>query len=222
MGFYISFIEKKNVQTHYLIRPQECTDKEIDTIIKIQEKIWVNHPEAKKILRPVKFMNINHVRADSEITNEYERIKSKQFISVQYEMLARYSKHEGLGSVEVGHLNQATEIFNTSPVFLKYLDLPVLGLEKLDMAKISEEHGWIGYMKMTNFCRRLRKGKPCGICGPCTDAVIAGLGWRLPLSRRIIANIQLPFRKWWRNNYDKQSSGLFKKFREFIYRKDMV
>lgn len=217
------FDEEKTVQPHYLIRPQECTGKEIDTIHNIQRQILRKHSELRKILRPTKFVNIDHVKIDNDITAEYERIKAKQYISVQYEMFARYCKQEGLDSMELSVLSSETfEYFKTNTTIFKFFELPILGLTKPKMARIADENGWTEYMKMTWFCRRPRKGKPCGICGPCSDAVIAGVGWRLPIGRRIIANIQVPFRKWWRDNYDKQKSGVFKKFKDFMERKGLV
>ena len=71
-------------------------------------------------------------------------------------------------------------------------------------------------MKMTWFCRRPVKGRACGMCGPCTDVILMDLGWRLPFKARIMGYVQLPFRKWWRNNYEKQSKGIFKYVSKFL------
>ena len=217
------FLEKKTVQPHYLIRPQECTGKEIDTIHKIERQILRDHPETEELLLPIKFFNVEHLKPDIEISSAYNRIKDRQYISIQYQMLARYCKQEGLESVELGVLGRETfEYFKTITTIFRYFEFPILGLTKPEMARISDKNGWIKYMKMTGFCRRPKKGKPCGICGPCSDAVIMGVGWRLPMKARIIANIQIPFRKWWRNNYKKQNSGAFKKFKDFMERRGMV
>jgi len=217
------FVEKKTVQPHYVIRPQSCTGKEIDTIHDIERQIRRKSPEVGKLMLPVKFVNIEHVKPDPDIEAENERIKAKQYISVQYQMLARYCKQERLDSVELSVLSSETfEYFKSNTTIFKYFEFPILGLTKPQMAKVSKERGWTEYMNMTWFCRRPRKGKACGICGPCSDAVIAGVGWRLPLRARIIANIQVPFRKYWRNNYDKQNSGAFKKFKDFMERRGMV
>jgi hypothetical protein len=98
------------------------------------------------------------------------------------------------------------------PIFdlLKYFEFRLVDFEKFEMDDISIEKGWDEIMNITWFCRRPKNGKPCGFCGNCTDTLLHGLGKRLPLKARIIAYIQLPFRKWWRNNYQKQNKGAFR------------
>jgi len=86
---------------------------------------------------------------------------------------------------------------------------PLLHMTKKDMLLKAKENDWMEMMEMTTFCRRPKKGRPCGLCGPCTDALESGLGFRLPLRSRAVGYLQLPFRRWWRNNYHKQSNRHF-------------
>jgi len=79
-------------------------------------------------------------------------------------------------------------------------------MTKKDMLLKAKENGW---MEMISFCRRPKNGRPCGLCGPCSDAIEFGLGFRLPLKSRVIGRLQLPFRRWWRKNYHKQSNRQF-------------
>lgn len=213
----ILFLEKKVVQPHYVIRAQECAGKEIDTIHDIRRRITRKYPEAAKLLLPIEFLDSGKIVPDKEITEEYNRVKAQQYISVQYEILARYCKQVGVHNMELSVLSSETfEYFKSNFTIFKYFDLPLLGLTKPKMYEIAKQNGWTDLMKMTWFCRRPKKGRACGFCGPCTDAVIAGMGWRLPLRSRLIAYIQLPFRKWWRINYDRQSTKLFQQVKRLL------
>ena len=204
-------IENNVVQPHYMIIPQECAGKEIDTIHNIRREISRRYSEQATLLKPIEFLDSSKVAPDEGITEEYKRVKAKQYISGQYEVLARYCKEIDVNNMELSVLNSDRfGYFKSNFSFLKYFDFPLLGLTKPQMFEIAQQNGWADLMRMTWFCRRPKNGRPCGFCGPCTDAVIAGMGWRLPLKSRLIANIQLPFRKWWRNNYQKQNKGLLK------------
>ncbi len=223
------FLEEKVVQPHYVITAQECAGKEITTINNIRRKLSRKYPEAKELLLPVKYPNIELIERYEDIRKGYEDIKESIFISPQYVWFARYCEEYNL-NLEIGiekgaRSHEMLEDFvresrdsvfevdkNIAPEsfyeIFKYFQFPLLNYTKLDMEEIASEQGWLEIMKMTWFCRRPNKGRPCGFCGPCTDAVIDGLGWRLPLRSRIIASIQLPLRKWWRQNYKKQSEGI--------------
>lgn len=216
----ILFVEKKAVKTHYIIRPQECTGKEIDTIHNIRRKISRSYPEQRKLILPITFMSIDEIKSNNLITEEYKKVRKTRKLNKQYEILARYCNQIGVNNMELSVLSSETfEHVNTDSIIFQYFELPLLGLTKQKMYEIARENGWMDLMKMTWFCRRPKKGRPCGFCGPCTDAVIAGMGWRLPLSSRFIAYIQLPFRKWWRNNYQKQSGGIYSHIKYFLKEK---
>ncbi|HYW33937.1 MAG TPA: hypothetical protein VE868_00890 [Balneolaceae bacterium] len=226
------FQEEKFVKPYYVIRPQPSTGKEIDTIHNIRRNISRNYPKAAQLIRPVEYINVDNIKPDPKIKQAYDSIKKSAYIAPQYEMFARYCKQNGLENLEIGiekgtRSHQLIEDFvkesevskfkvdrNLAPQpfydLFKYFNFPLLKYTKLDMEAVAREQGWLELMKMTWFCRRPKNGHPCGFCGPCTDVVIDGLGWRLPVRARIIANIQLPFRKWWRNNYQKQNEGVFK------------
>ena len=205
------FIEEKAVKPHYIVKYQECTGKEIDTIHNIIRLISRQYPEKKELLLPIHYISVGEIKENKRITDEYKEIIKTKKLNRQYENFARYCEQLGLSSMELGILsNETFEEFISDTVIFKYFEFPLLGYTKKEMAAIAEKNGWNELMKMTWFCRRPVNGHPCGLCGPCTDVVKAGMGWRLPLKARAIANIQLPFRKWWRNNYQKQNKGVLK------------
>lgn len=204
-------IEKKVVRPHYIIMPQQCTGKEIDTIHNIKRAFGRQYSECKDQILPVEFFNVDKLEPNLKITEEYERIKKREKINKQYEVCARYCEQFGYPSVELCVVrDEMHDYFRNNDVIFKYFRYPVSRFVKKEMAKIAEEHNFLDLMKMTWFCRRSDSWRPCGLCGPCANTVKGGLAWRLPLLPRMKAYIQLPFREWWRKHYHKQSEGAFK------------
>src|SRR5699024_4113881 len=217
------FEEHKYVKPHYIVTAQECTGKEIDTINKIKRRISRNHPEKSKFLLPISYMGIGEIKENKAIEREYQEIKKTSKINKQYKHLACYCHQIDVHSIELSVLSsESFEYLESNSTIFNSFDLPVLGYSKMEMAQIAERKGWKQLMKMTWFCRRPNKGRPCGFCGPCTDAVLGGVGWRLPMRARIIAYLQLPFRKWWRNNYQIQDKGILKKISTYLIKKNKV
>lgn len=60
------------------------------------------------------------------------------------------------------------------------LIFPILGKTKLDMKEIALEKNWLDIMELTWFCHAPINNEPCGICGPCNDAIEEHMWWRLP------------------------------------------
>jgi len=52
-------------------------------------------------------------------------------------------------------------------------------LEKKDEEHIARENGWLDIMELSWFCHTPIDGKPCGLCGPCDDAMNTGMEWHL-------------------------------------------
>jgi hypothetical protein len=205
------------VQPYYVIIPQECTGKEIDTIHDIQRQIFRDNPDTRDLIMPIIYIDERAIFKDEEITNEYNRIAKLKNITSQYETLARYCKQIGAKNMELSVLNRERfDYFRTNTTIFQYFGFPLLGFTKSGMADIAEQNGWTKYMLLTRFCRRPKGNRPCGYCGPCTDVVIAGMAWRLPMRSRVIAYLQLPFRKWWRNNYLKQDTGIYRNIKKIL------
>lgn len=201
--------EKVPVQPHYIVRPEQSTGREINTINNIRRKLRNHFPEGSKLLLPVQFVDRKSIYIREEIKARFDEIKDQEKINIQYLILASYCDQKDLNNVELCILNAEVSHRKDKLIFGSF-SFPLSGKTKSEIAVRSEENGWMELMKLTVFCRRPRNGKPCGLCGPCSDAVDAGIGWRLPLKSRLIAYIQLPFRKWWRDNYSKQNKGLLK------------
>lgn len=208
------FKKKVNVQPHYLMRSEQQSGKEIDTMVNIRRHLSRQHPEIGKLLHPLIINDSKSVYKYPEIEKLHQNLSEKKKVNYQYKLLACYCREIDVSDMELSIIALEKDIVHSK--LFDCFSLPLLDKTKLEMYEDAKNNDWMDIMEMTWFCRRPVKGKPCGFCGPCTDVLDMGMGWRLPLKARVIANLQLPFRKWWRNNYEKQSNGPFKKLFELL------
>lgn len=212
--------EQKQVQPYYIVAAQKSTGKEVDTMIRIRGAIFEKYPETKKLLKPVFFYEERAIEPDDEITDIYFRLRETKPIKRQYERFARFCNQMGIENMELCVLKkEIVEDPVAAKMIFNYFTFPLLNQTKKDLRTVSEKKGWDDIMEMTWFCRVPRNGRPCGFCGPCTDAYAEGFAYRLPLKARIIAFFQVPLRKWWRKNYRKQSGGILKYIPGFLDKK---
>ncbi|HRX58350.1 MAG TPA: hypothetical protein P5075_06200 [Eubacteriales bacterium] len=148
--------------------------------------------------------------ADEKISAAFRYLKEKYSIGTQYEWFALLAKklgvkletcvvHQYHGKVEdairmEGMLSPTaddifTERYQVLPkgesraaaIVFENLLLPTIQLSKKDEERIAGENGWLDIMKLSWFCHNPDKnGNPCGLCGPCDDAMHTGMEWRLP------------------------------------------
>ena len=219
---YLILKEKKQVQPHYIVTSQKSTGKEIATMYSLRKQINTTYPDSRKLLQPLIFQDVRGVEPNEEISKVYHDIKQQRKINAQYELLARYCHQMNLQielCIEPYHDYITINYFNSGLIFDDYFFYPLISTNKKKMAKISSENGWSDIMSKTWFCRVPKKGKPCGLCGPCTDILLSGLDSRLPFKPRLIARMQLPFRKLWRDNYKYQDKAPWKYIYKLLSRK---
>jgi 7-cyano-7-deazaguanine synthase in queuosine biosynthesis len=149
--------------------------------------------------------------ANLKISEDFKYLREKYKIGNQYEWFALYCEKNSI-ELEAGVVHQyhgkvedaIKEEGLIVPIKNDFLDgrrrvvpkgdnfkafnvfgnliLPILDKTKEDEEKIAREKGWIEIMKLTWFCHSPIKGEPCGLCGPCDDAMNTGMKWRLPAS----------------------------------------
>ncbi len=201
------FEERRIVQPHYVMRSEQCSGTEIDTMVKIRRHLTRNHPEQRKLLQPLIIKDDISIKPNQKIAEEFEKLNKEIKINEQYQILARYCVQKKISEAELSIIALEKDIINSG--FFGTFTFPLLDMTKKEMLLKAKQNGWMEIMKMTSFCRRPKNGRPCGLCGPCTDALESGLIFRLPIRSRIVGFLQLPFRRWWRNNYHKQSNRYF-------------
>ncbi|MFO7901140.1 MAG: hypothetical protein R6U98_00630 [Pirellulaceae bacterium] len=201
-------IEKRVVQPHYLLRPEDSAGQEIDAMHRIQRQLFARYPESREFLLPKKIIDVRAVPIDVEMEADYELIKGCRKVPEQYLLLASYCRREKIYEMELGIHNDDSGIHLAEERLFDRFRLPLKGFNKLQMLEVSKSAGFEDLMNLTVFCRRPRNGKPCGFCGPCHDAVSNGLGYRLPFLRRVKATSLVPLRRYWRESYGTMSPGL--------------
>ena len=200
-------VEGRVVRPHYIVRPESSTGQEIDAMNKIRRSLFSGWEKSRTLLEPTEFVDVRAIRIDRDLDSLYVDITKRIKINYQYLLLACYCQQVGISKMELGVLDGHT-LGSESTVLFKDFSLPLLGLSKRELQESAKAHGFLNFMRLTVFCRRPKGGKPCGFCGPCHDAVQMGMGYRLPLRRRVIASLQSPLRSWWRRNYAQMDPTL--------------
>lgn len=208
------------VQPHYIVRHENSTGIEIDTMITIRRALFSKYPEFRSRLLPTVYTNEDNIAGFEDIDIEVEELRKEVKINEQYQILAHYCREKEIDQIDLAYEldvdTQAEDVlieayFGTSTAFKSFTN-PLKKVTKKDCYKLAKENGWADILLMTSFCRRPRfKVEACGVCGTCSDAVKNGMGFRLPLVPRIKANLLMPFRNYWRkNSAKKKESKLFK------------
>lgn len=208
------------VQPHYVIRHEESTGNEIDAMNNIRRGVTRLYPDIRPNLLPTIYINEEMIPANEEVDAAVEAMRKEiSRIHEQYQILANYCKAYQIEEIDLtyerltGGVSPATkgvsQHFGRTFPFDNFRN-PHTNITKKKCYEQAKVEGWGELLKMTSFCRRPRKkGIPCGICGPCCDAVKEGMGFRLPLIPRMKANILLPFMKYYRKNQSKHGSNWF-------------
>lgn len=160
---------------------------------------------------------------DREISEAYRYLQKKYRVGKQYEWFALLCKkldirmesavvHQYHGKVEnavmaEGFLLPMEDDFlegryhvlpqeGKQAVYRVFGNLifPVIKLTKEDEERIARENGWIEIMKLSWFCHQPINGEPCGLCGPCDDAMNTGMEWRMPPKAQIRHKYHFLFR----------------------------
>ena len=205
------------VQPHYIVRHEDSTGIEIDAMIQIRRAIINKFPDVRTRFLPTIYTNEDLIPRYKETNEIVEELRKIAKVREQYHILSDYCKAFKVEKIQLSLVKSPGEMmfienFSSSPIF-KSFEYPNKDLTKRELYEISRENQWDDILLMTSFCRRpIKKVTPCGVCGPCADSTINGMGFRLPFRSRIKARIQIPFRKYWRKNYLKQDQTRFFRF----------
>ncbi|MGV8114313.1 MAG: hypothetical protein AB2L17_15585 [Lentimicrobium sp.] len=196
------------VQPHYIILEDKSTWVEIGTMIRIRKVINNRFFNIAHRLLPTMYINHELIKKDPEIETEISRLRQELKVIEQYHLMANYCKELNICNIEVAiiHMEGEMGLFkqHRSIDIFKAFSFPISELSKKMIYDISLKEGWDDILMMTSFCKRpIIKVEPCGLCSPCTTAVAEGLDFRLPLKSRLIAKLQIPFRKYIRKRYRK-------------------
>lgn len=208
---YLLMNTDEMVQTHYIIRHEESTGNEIDAMNNIRRAVLREHPELNDRFLPTVYVNEDLIPKMDDVVAAVEELRKKLNVLEQYEIISRYCKSSQIKKIDLTFERYADDEenkkLNISHFFGKTfpfeaIENPHNNLTKGDYYPIAREQGWDKYMDMTSFCRRpIKKNKPCGTCGPCTETMVSGLAFRLPFTARVKSRILKPIRYYYRKNY---------------------
>lgn len=206
------------VQPHYVVRSEYSTGHEIDSMNKIREALETKYPGMRGRLLPTMYVNEDLIPRSGDIAIEIGKLKQKVKVHEQLHILADYCVAEHIEHIDITYERdeqrqsgeqKVAQYFEVEKPF-KCFHNPHAELTKRSCYDMAVQEGWEDLLKLTSFCRRPQKnGKPCGICGPCCDAVKEGMGFRLPFLPRMKARILIPFRQFYRKNYLKHDQSWF-------------
>jgi hypothetical protein len=191
---------------------------------KIRHMLFEAAPHSRSLLLQTIYKNAEDIRPNDVITQQYKRLAAAKHLGNQYDYLARFADEAGIYNLELSiHKDDHAQKFLQDYITIenkdkgtnyrlqdkpsyedlnlfKYFRFPILDLTKLDMEKMAASHNFLDLMNKTVFCHNpLKNGKPCGSCNPCRYTIKEGLGWRVPLSRRIrytiVSTIKPPAKK---------------------------
>ena len=197
--------EEVEIQAYYVLdKTRKSQKNEIDTMEKITEELEKNSNTKAKFL-PIKFVNVDEIEKNDEITRVYKKMHKIHKIGSQYDYLARLAlkvKNLELGlenaetSKALNFIKACGEIqekeinglknYAINPekssyelkLLLGNLNFPIIDKTKLDMKNIAEKEGYINIMNMTWFCHNPIDNKPCGYCNPCVSTIQEGMQYR--------------------------------------------
>jgi hypothetical protein len=206
-------IEKKSVQTYYIIDPsRRSSATEITTMGRLRQQILKKWPECADRFRLSRLVERDSIKPNEEITQQYWRLATKERLGIQYEWIVRMAKEFGIEQLELSiEARQNNFVWrnirpfmdrenpddktsyrlmyppaNPDVALFSCFRWPIIELTKLDMKANAILHGFNDIMKHTWFCHKPTIfGTPCGVCMPCRIAVEDGMGDRLPFPIRI-------------------------------------
>lgn len=190
------------VQPHYIIdrtRPSHAV--EVLTICLLTQEIRARRPGIR--IAPPILTERAAVPADPVVTQAHARLRARGVLGEQYDWLTRYVMSRGLTDLELCvHRQDRAHVFigplaervendgdpyhrvppgdGDAALIFSNFRFPILDLTKVDMQEEARRKGFLDLLDHSWFCHTpTAGGEPCGVCGPCQDAVKEGLARRL-------------------------------------------
>lgn len=204
-------LKQSVVQPYYLIdRQRGSFATEIYTISQLKNILVKRFPECESRLLPTMIHEVNDIKVNATITEQFERLKAIGHLGSQYDWLARFAEEMGVFDLELAiHRDDKAHAFlehfvtresdstgayyrlrsdatNPDLQIFRYFRFPLFDMTKLEMQRLSATYGFGDIMERTWFCHYpLRSGAPCGTCNPCLYTREEGLVRRIGLVGRM-------------------------------------
>ncbi len=196
----------RRVTPHYIVNPDRPgTLHELHAMRSIRTRVRQNFPDCAGLIEPTLVTLLDSIAEDAELTQKFERLKSRAYLGSQYDWLARHIRQQGIRELELCiHADDRAEVFMRGQVehvveaeggdywrirreaeaddigLFANFRFPILNLTKTEMRRRAHATGLDGLMSLTWFCHTPIDGRPCGVCNPCRYTIDEGLADRLP------------------------------------------
>ncbi len=205
-------LERRAVQPYHLIDADRASvGAEMKAMKDIKTRLFHEHPHTRGLLHRVEYVEVSDIEPDAGVAEAFRTVLARRPIGSQYDWIARFCKQHGMQDIELcvhrddkahavlepfvlEHCSNGYKTYRLDVTrapreectLFRYFQFPVFHLSKLEMAAAARERDWNGFMNMTWFCHHPTvRHQPCGKCSPCLDAMEEGMGWRIPLTRRM-------------------------------------
>jgi 7-cyano-7-deazaguanine synthase in queuosine biosynthesis len=210
---HLVLVQQKTVQPYYIkSHTRKSCQMEIETMDRIKEALFKKDPAARNRVLPTIYKERSEIKENAILTEKFHKILQTNRLGDQYEYLARYADEIGINDLELGvdmvtpgffhnnikprmvqltegegHYNYRLQDNPDNPALtlFSYFRFPIPHYTKLDLQKMSTEHGFIDIMDHTWFCHSPINGQPCGLCHPCEVTIEHGMRRRIPLPGQV-------------------------------------
>ena len=216
-------LEDASVRPHYVMDPgRASTNAELKAMGKVRSALQDQYPDAARRLLPTRYARRDDLPEIPITERRFDSLVARGALGTQYRWLARYAASAGLVDLELAiHRDDKAHVFlvgsvepiryrsttvyrladsalKTDLALFERFTFPVLDLSKRDMRRLATNNGFGAILELSWFCHRPVAGVPCGLCGPCNDAIREGVGYRLPRVSRLRNRLSgaLPVGRW--------------------------
>ena len=199
---------RKPVIPYYIIDTSRAsTLTEIDTRHSIVRKIIERYPYTEELILAGQYFSLGDIKKNEDVSSKFKILKSEMHIGSQYDWLSRFAVQFEINNLELSiEKSDRTTHFKDTSIFKLMEDksagsiykvdeqlpdshpksifkpflYPLLDFYKTDMKRHSIDKGYDDILNTSWFCFTPINGRPCGLCNPCRNVVVEGLGHRLP------------------------------------------
>lgn len=211
---YIVLVEKRKVQTYYIIDPFRWSlVQEFKAMANIKRALRQRYPELSGLLLPTLYFDKTDVVKNEYLSTCFDAIKER--LGGQYEWLSTWADQFSLSDIELVIESSDSVVgcrsvisnylckdengycvvdakFKGTPAYelFHYFLFAITDISKVDMKRIALKHDFYDILELSWFCHRPTYfSKPCGTCNPCKNTYAKGLGYRLGTYGRMMYNL---------------------------------
>lgn len=203
---WLVLVERRAAQPVYIIELERRSSlNELGAMAKISEKIREREGGMSGLLAPMQVFLISEIEPHPEVTERFRALSARFRIGSQFEWLPRFAENPEMAGIEMAiekntfrprdpifeylgkHLVMEDDCYRLmDPCPDRDLELfrrfrfPTYFKTKLEMGEEARRESFYDIMLESWFCHRPRRGRPCGICHPCVDAMEEGFRFRFP------------------------------------------